>query len=346
MTSNNHPEDYNFTNGAPSDASLESSKKEAPPYYLKPFWEKTWYEKLCSIAEGVPSVYQVQPRSKKDADLPVQSSVGELVWIMMHVAVVVGLQAMSYTVFPDRLWNPFFAFAVYFVGFVWLVTQTVRRANHFQDVYGVFDQENRGRDRPPDGRLRHLAISVLSYLFIRASLPFYFYYDQTAFPTFRISTLPRIVVWLIALDYFFYVYHRSCHEIPSLWRVHKTHHVTKHPSVLLALLADDVQESIELFFCPCLATILVPMNFHELYLALSITVYVEMMGHSGIRAYWSHPLLDHVLRPLGMELIVEDHDLHHRYGKAGKNYGKQSRVWDKIFGTCAEREETKVPPTS
>ncbi len=36
----------------------------------------------------------------------------------------------------------------------------------------------------------------------------------------------------------------------------------------------------------------------------------------------------------------EDHDAHHRHGRAGLNYGKQSRVWDRIFGTAAEREET------
>lgn len=49
--------------------------------------------------------------------------------------------------------------------------------------------------------------------------------------------------------------------------------------------------------------------------------------------------MGYILRPFGMELAVEDHDLHHRYGKGGKNYGKQTRVWDKLFGTVALREE-------
>jgi len=35
--------------------------------------------------------------------------------------------------------------------------------------------------------------------------------------------------------------------------------------------------------------------------------YVEMMGHSGVRAYWPHPVLAPILAPLGMDLIVEDH---------------------------------------
>ncbi|GAA5825348.1 hypothetical protein JCM3770_005231, partial [Rhodotorula araucariae] len=67
--------------------------------------------------------------------------------------------------------------------------------------------------------------------------------------------------------------------------------------------------------------------------------YVEMMGHSGVRSHWCHPIL-WPLEAVGAGLAVEDHDLHHRFGKSGKNYGKQSRVWDRIFGTCAERIET------
>lgn len=43
-------------------------------------------------------------------------------------------------------------------------------------------------------------------------------------------------------------------------------------------------------------------------------------------------LRSHFLRPFGMELAVEDHDLHHRFGRSGTNFGKQTRVWDKIFG--------------
>lgn len=33
---------------------------------------------------------------------------------------------------------------------------------------------------------------------------------------------------------FQYVYHRSCHEIDSLWFIHQHHHTTKHPTAILA----------------------------------------------------------------------------------------------------------------
>lgn len=41
-----------------------------------------------------------------------------------------------------------------------------------------------------------------------------------------------------------------------------------------------------------------------------------------------------------MELVIEDHDLHHRRGwKQSHNYGKQTRVWDRVFGTTIPRVE-------
>jgi len=41
--------------------------------------------------------------------------------------------------------------------------------------------------------------------------------------------------------------------------------------------------------------------------------YVEMTGHSGIRSSMGNPVLTPVLKPLNMDLIIEDHDLHHRF---------------------------------
>ena len=41
-----------------------------------------------------------------------------------------------------------------------------------------------------------------------------------------------------------------------------------------------------------------------------------------------------------LELIIEDHDLHHRRGyRTSGNYGKQSLIWDNLFGTVLPREE-------
>jgi sterol desaturase/sphingolipid hydroxylase (fatty acid hydroxylase superfamily) len=70
-------------------------------------------------------------------------------------------------------------------------------------------------------------------------------------------------------------------------------------------------------------------------------VFSELFGHSGVRVLASPPsTLTWLLRLGGVELVVEDHDLHHRKGwKKSSNYGKQTRLWDWMFGTSRERIE-------
>jgi sterol desaturase/sphingolipid hydroxylase (fatty acid hydroxylase superfamily) len=41
-------------------------------------------------------------------------------------------------------------------------------------------------------------------------------------------------------------------------------------------------------------------------------------------------------------LIIEDHDLHHRKGyRKSSNYGKQTMLWDRLFGTKTPRLESE-----
>lgn len=59
-------------------------------------------------------------------------------------------------------------------------------------------------------------------------------------------------LYSVVLDFFFYAYHRSCHELDGLWQYHRTHHLTKHPSPLLSSYADSEQEVIEIALVPLL----------------------------------------------------------------------------------------------
>lgn len=42
-----------------------------------------------------------------------------------------------------------------------------------------------------------------------------------------------------------YCYHRTTHEVDSLWFVHQHHHTTKHPTAILSILAEHYQEYLE-----------------------------------------------------------------------------------------------------
>ncbi|KAM3444223.1 hypothetical protein MY4824_000112 [Beauveria thailandica] len=49
----------------------------------------------------------------------------------------------------------------------------------------------------------------------------------------------HIGVYTLALDFFFYWYHRAMHDVPALWKLHRRHHLAKHPNALLTGYADD-----------------------------------------------------------------------------------------------------------
>lgn len=86
----------------------------------------------------------------------------------------------------------------------------------------------------------------------------------------------------------------------------------------------------------------IPFGFYAWWICLQYVAHTEVMGHSGLRVYFTPPLTcSWPLRIWGAELTVEDHDLHHRRGwRKAYNYGKQTRIWDRLFGTCDERVKT------
>ncbi len=84
----------------------------------------------------------------------------------------------------------------------------------------------------------------------------------------------------------------------------QAHHGTKHPTVLLSILADEWQEFLELFLCPALASLVVPSGFFDLYVTSCYMIFIEAMGHSGCRADLTNPILFYVLKPFGMDLVV------------------------------------------
>jgi sterol desaturase/sphingolipid hydroxylase (fatty acid hydroxylase superfamily) len=85
-----------------------------------------------------------------------------------------------------------------------------------------------------------------------------------------------------------------------------------------------------------------PMGFYEWHVCQLYVLYAEVAGHSGLRIHATVPNpCAEVLRWFGMDLVIEDHDLHHRKGwRKSMNYGKQTRIWDRVFGTCGERIES------
>ncbi|KAB8356703.1 hypothetical protein FH972_024279 [Carpinus fangiana] len=174
--------------------------------------------------------------------------------------------------------------------------------------------------------------------------------------SYRNSQTPAQMNWIalpleiglygVVLDFWFYWYHRVMHDFDFLWKYHRTHHLTKHPNALLTLYADEEQEFFDVVGIPLMTYFTLklmglPMGFYEWWICQMYVVFTELAGHSGIRVCATPPsTLTWLLRYFDAELSIEDHDLHHRSGwKKSHNYGKQTRLWDRIFGTCHDRIE-------
>jgi sterol desaturase/sphingolipid hydroxylase (fatty acid hydroxylase superfamily) len=197
-------------------------------------------------------------------------------------------------------WAP--AWLLYHLCFILFAVGLIKRLHKFIAEYGCFDELNRGRDMVDDSHVNHLGRSIFIYTIFRSAGPFVMAWrGEMTNPLEGLSWITpiKIGMWHVCLDYFFYLYHRSTHEFDSLWWVHRQHHATKHPTPILSILADDVQECLEIFIVPFLATTIAPrMSFAELHLTICYTLYVEALGHSGVRAEWPHPILGLILKPL------------------------------------------------
>ncbi|GAA5834537.1 hypothetical protein JCM5353_008150 [Sporobolomyces roseus] len=335
-TDPDHPE-------AEAPRTTRQLKDRRPPstFYLKKKSEMSWAEYLCDLATCDAELHVLKDESMDRgpiADVPVWK---EHAFILSRALVPLVAQQLAYWALPNFKWPLAIAYPFYWVSFVAFALQVVKHLNSYCVKYGTFDEKQIGRDRTPDKSVPHLASGITVYMFVRTAIAFGLHYNKVDQPLFTVEwNYPiRLALWQITLDYFFYCYHRLTHENDYLWSIHQHHHTTKHPTPILSILAEDRQELLEIFLIPFCTSLVIPMSFTELYLTMCYTIYVEMTGHSGIRSSMGNPVLSPVLKPFNMDLIIEDHDLHHRFGKSGRNYGKQTRIWDRLFGTCAERIE-------
>ncbi|WFD33705.1 hypothetical protein MCUN1_000518 [Malassezia cuniculi] len=150
----------------------------------------------------------------------------------------------------------------------------------------------------------------------------------------------QLFFFTVIEDFYYYWAHRMCHESETMWKFHRLHHTTKHPTHLLLGYADHFQEVFDVLIVPFLAWYTYPIDFNALSIWFFIHFTYQLQGHAGIRMYHGTVLTGTFLRPFKWDIISEDHDLHHRWGwRKSCNYAKQSGIWDRVFGTQSERVE-------
>ncbi|KAF8316092.1 hypothetical protein DL93DRAFT_2166322 [Clavulina sp. PMI_390] len=231
------------------------------------------------------------------------------------------------------------AFLIYSVSFILFAINMLHEYNRLAEKHGFLDAQA-PRDNVPDVRLTSTSIGLLLTVTVRPLLGCFVAYKRYELPYLSLWTPVHMFMYTCILDFWFYVYHRAMHEVDFLWRFHKTHHMTKHPNPLLSAFADPEQDLFDILIIPLMTYLTYPLPFHLWWLTTVYILYIEAAGHTGIRIYWLSPVTGPVLAPLGLDLILEDHDLHHRNGwRKSSNYGKQTRIWDVLFGSTRSRLE-------
>ncbi|KJZ73104.1 hypothetical protein HIM_07488 [Hirsutella minnesotensis 3608] len=338
------------------------ASKPNPKDSMKSTWRTadrstwTWKHKILNFADVHPStVDQPIPVHAKTDKIPHLTQVSQHAFILVQAFAPILVQQAWMSLSGFGSMHRVATFVLYFQAFNLGVVHEVHMLRRLAHRYGFLDGDVHERDGVPDVGVGKVIASLLKTTGARIAMAIYLTYLPDQAPLDVLSS-PWWWAWLpfatglygVVLDFWFYVYHRAMHDVGPLWKFHRTHHLTKHPNPLLTAYGDHEQEFFDMVGVPFLTYLTframgMPLGFFDWWICHQYIVYNEVWGHSGIRVHntaattWAW-----LLTALGAEIAVEDHDLHHRKGyRKSHNYGKQTRLWDRIFGTCHERIESR-----
>lgn len=269
-------------------------------------------------------------------------------WVIIHALIPVALHQGLNTLLSYNL-PTWAAVLFYHASMIVIGIREVHLLRNLGHKYGYFDGDKHERDGVPDAGVFKTLQSILLTFILRPIMLTAIAYRADQGPTAMNWKwlVAELGIYPIVLDFWFYWYHRIMHESDALWKLHRTHHLTKHPNPLLTIYSDGIQEAGDMLGIPLMTygtmkLLGFPMGFYEWWVCVIYVLFTEIFGHSGLRvsAATMNPLTP-LFRLCDVDLTIEDHDLHHRKGsKKSYNYGKQTRIWDRMFGTCHPRIES------
>lgn len=140
------------------------------------------------------------------------------------------------------------------------------------------------------------------------------------------------VLCLVLLDFCRYWAHRLAHEQRFWWSTHVVHHSSEHYNLSVSFRLSWTQNLKIVFFLP-----VVLLGFHPL--VFFIVHQIEVLYQ-----FWIHTeLIRKLPRPIEYIFTTPSHHrVHHSVNEKyiDKNYGSTFIIWDRMFGTFQEEEET------
>ncbi|EJP67528.1 fatty acid hydroxylase superfamily protein [Beauveria bassiana ARSEF 2860] len=321
-----------------------------------------WSHKLLAGQLTAHPEYDIDiPVHAKTDPMPVLASWTSHVFVLLRALGTMLAHQVLLRVTGWRALPAWLVFGLYTAGALSMMGRLTTALRRLGKEHGFLDGEH-ARDGVPDVGVDRVAVSLGKLMLGRPGLTVLLAYrgggadDAVAVAPLDVAADPAWWAWLavhagvytLALDFFFYWYHRAMHDVPALWKLHRRHHLTKHPNTMLTGYADDEQELGDMLLIPLLTYLAMRaafgdrFDFYHWWVCQMYVLFTESAGHSGVRLLLNPPsTLDWLWDRSGLALAVEDHDMHHRRGsKKSFNYGKQTLVWDHLFGTVYPREET------
>ncbi|HEV7243257.1 MAG TPA: sterol desaturase family protein [Thermoanaerobaculia bacterium] len=147
------------------------------------------------------------------------------------------------------------------------------------------------------------------------------------------ATWLKVVIGIVALDFFAYLAHVTLHKLPLGWRFHRVHHCEEEVDVTTAF-RQHPGETVwrVLWQLPAIVIFGVPLWAVVVYLTISSLN--AQLEHANVRV---PERLDRMLRLLFVTPNM--HKVHHsrQQTETDTNYANIFSVWDRLFGTYTRR---------
>jgi len=144
-----------------------------------------------------------------------------------------------------------------------------------------------------------------------------------------------VIVLLIAVDFFYYWFHRLAHEVSVMWGSHVVHHQSEEYNLSVALRQAWVQGAFSWVFYLPLALI-----------GFEPKMFITIASIQTLYQFWIHTKVIGRM-PVWFEYVFNTpshHRVHHGVNPKyiDRNHAGTFIVWDRMFGTFQEEEEEVV----
>ena len=172
----------------------------------------------------------------------------------------------------------------------------------------------------------------LTGIFMKTALFFGYKY---IFEHWRLFEMPKTIwVWItlfIAVDFFYYWFHRMSHQVNALWAAHIVHHQSEEYNLTVALRQSWFQGWFSWVFYLPLA-----------FAGFDPVMFLTLSAFNTLYQFWIHT---RSVKSMGFLEYILNTPAHHRVHHGSnpkyidKNHAGTLIIWDRIFGTFQQEEE-------